>query len=265
MEIGEFWMCSCRQLNPHSEENCSKCSVEKESIFKSLDKDYLSNKHEEFIEQKRIQEEQLKQRLEEQKAAWQQKQAEIERVRNAQIAYERKLAFQKRMEAIEAEEKKKFTIKTIVIVIVIAITIVLIVTGIKTTTYNDELRNIATDSMESAFTNVYADIVSFEVKYTVEESEYRNNVQIGSTHTESVICKCKTVEGKTFWLEVPSDVYTGTIEYRGKNATDGFDDQYFVEPIRVNGRMTTFGHAVDNAPESLKDTLILSISYGGIE
>lgn len=188
------------------------------------------------------------------------RQKEEELARFAQVQHERNIAIQKRIAANEAAEKKKKIIKAIIIVVVIAIISVFIVKEAQKSAYNGELRNIGTDKMEASFTNVYADVVSFEPIYTIEESKFKGNVQIGYSQTASVICKCTTVEGTTFWLKIPSYTYTGTIEYRGEDTTDGYDDQYFDEPIRVRGRMTTFGKAVDNAPAHLENTLILSSS-----
>ena len=117
-------------------------------------------------------------------------------------------------------------------------------------------------NMSDDFYNVYADFISFKVEYTVSESKYKNDIQIGFSKIASVICKCTTVEGKEFWLIIPAGTYSGTIERRGKDTTSDYDDQYFSEPVRVRGYMTTFGKAVDNAPSYLEDTLILSCNGG---
>lgn len=187
-----------------------------------------------------------------------QRQEEIERQRIAEIQNERNLAILKRVAVQEAADKRKKIIKAIVIAIVVVLALILIINSARESAYNGQERNIAVGEMSDDFTNVYADVVSFKVEYTVTESKYKNDVQVGSSRTASVICKCTTVEGKEFWLRVPAWAYSGTIEYRGENPTSDYDDQYFSEPVRVRGYMTTFGSAVDNAPSYMEDTLILS-------
>lgn len=170
-------------------------------------------------------------------------------------------AIQELIAITEAKRKRNFGIKTIIIWAVFAIVAIVLVVEASKSAYNGVLRNIATDVMDDAFTNVYADVIFIEPTYTVEETKYKRNLKIGSPETSNVICNCTTVEGTTFWLMVPAWYYSGTIEYRGTNSTGGFDEQYFDEPIRLHGHMTTFKIAVDNAPANFENTLLLSI-YG---
>ena len=202
---------------------------------------------------KRVQSTQETQQLPEQLS-----QEEIEKNRIAQIQYERDLVIQKRIAVTEATNKRKKIIKRIIICVVAAIIAAGIIKVVIDSVHNSKLRNIAVGEMSDDFSNVYADVVSFKVVYTVTEEKYRNDIQIGSSETTSVICRCTTVEGKEFWLRIPAWTYSGTIEFLGENLTNDYDDQYFSEPIRVRGYMTTFGIVVDNAPSYLEDTLILS-------
>lgn len=182
--------------------------------------------------------------------------------KQTQIQRELILAAQKRLATIAATNKRKNILKRIIIITAIVIVILLIIKGVTDSAYRREERNIAVGEMRDEFTNVYADVVSFEVVYTIEETAYKGNIPVGSSNIESIVCKCTTVEGKMFWLSMPAEAYTETIEHRGKDSTVGYDDQYFDEPIRVYGSMTTFKKAVDNAPKNLENTLILS-SNGG--
>lgn len=164
--------------------------------------------------------------------------------------------------------KKRVTLITLIISIIAFILLIVLVADIgKKIAYNKQERNIAIGEMSEDFTNVYADVLSFEVEYTITASKFKNDIQIGSSRTESVICKCITVEGVEFWLRLPTYAYSGTIEYRGENPTSDYDNQYFSEPIRIRGYMTTFDNIADDVPSYYKDTLILSCdgSYSSIQ
>ena len=251
MQVGEFWRCSCGKTNTNVENKCVNCGTDRQIVFESLNEDFLTKRYAAYIENKRIAEEHIKQ-----------EQEELKRQRIAEIESERNLAVLKRVATAEAVNKKKKITNAIIIAIVSVLVIVfvpiLIINSAKESAYNGQERNIAVGKISDDFSNVYADVVSFEVFYTITRSKHKNNIQISSPQTSSVICWCTTIEGKKFWLKLFTSDYTATIERRGENSTSDYDDQYFSEPIRVRGYMTTFGSVVDNAPSHLEDTLILS-------
>ena len=109
----------------------------------------------------------------------------------------------------------------IVIIGIIAYVICSLRSSAKIRENNAILRNIGTDEIAVGYSNVYADVVSFDPRYIVEESKYEHDRQAGSTQETFVICSCQTVEGTTFWLIIPTWTYTGTIEYRGENWLNG--------------------------------------------
>ena len=253
-KFGAFWMCSCGCINHQAEELCCSCGSNVCVAFDALDEAFLADKYAEYVAAKQKQEEQARQEKEKLERAERESQEQRDRERLEQIQREKNIAIQKRIAAIEAIEKRNKIIKAVLIIVAIIVAVILIVNDAKESAYRNEERNIAVGEMRDEFNNVYADVVSFKPMYTVTTS--------GSVRSVRVICKCTTVEGTVFWLSIPDYSYTGTIEYRGENTTSGYDDQYFKEPIRVHGHMTTFENEADNPPAHLKDTLILSITGG---
>lgn len=253
-KFGAFWMCSCGSTNYQTEEVCCSCGTSSSVAFAALDEAFLADKYAEYVAAKQRRDEQARQEKEKRDRAERERQEQRERERLEQIQREKNIAIQKRIAVIESKEKRKKIIKAVLIIIAIIAAVILIVKESKESAYRNEERNIAVGEMRDEFNNVYADVVSFKPMYTVTTS--------GSIRSTRVICKCTTVEGITFWLSIPDYSYTGTIEYRGENTTSGYDDQYFKEPIRVHGYMTTFGDEADNPPAHLKDTLILHIAGG---
>jgi len=150
---------NCGNTLPLDSEFCQYCGIKLKEIIQTNSP--KSNETEQLLSEK------LK------------RQKEEELARLAQVQHERNIAIQKRIAANEAAEKKKRIIKAIIIVVVIAIVSVFIVKEAQESAYNGELRNIGTDKMEASFTNVYADVVSFEPIYTIEESKFKGDVQIG--------------------------------------------------------------------------------------
>lgn len=123
----------------------------------------------------------------------------------------------------------------------------------------DEIE-ITTESIYG-LSNIYADVVLFSVYGTVETTVYQNGFKLSSTDT-LVVCQCITVEGKEFWLSVPTWIYSHEIEGRGENYAIGYDSQYFSDPLRVVGRMRSFDTIAENVPAELKDTPVLQVIDG---
>ena len=116
VQIGGFWRCSCGIINTNTENNCVNCGCDKHIVFNALNKNFLAERQAAYIEKKRIEEENLKQKRE------QQRQEELERQRIAEIQKERNLSILKRNVATEAANKKR----KIMIVIIIALAAILL-------------------------------------------------------------------------------------------------------------------------------------------
>ncbi len=180
--------------------------------------------------------------------------------RQIRLQNEIAIAMQKRNIISQMQANKERRIKrTILFAVVAFVAVCLIITAIDIAYWEIE-RNFDVDEISDECMNVYADIVYFEPYYIIEETEYKGNIQIGEAEENRILCKCRTVGGKTVWLEIWVWDYTGTIEYRGENPTSDYDVQYFDEPIRVRGFISTFQKEIDNAPEGMEDTLVLFVS-----
>ena len=259
MQIGEFWMCSCGKINANSEKECAKCGCDKQTVFNALDEDFLADRYSVYIENKRIEEEKIKQQREKQRIAEQQRQEELERQRIAEIQNERNLAILKRVAATEAANKKKKIIKTIVICVIIAIVAFFIIKGIIDNAHNSELRNFATQTMNEDYANVYADVVSMEPEYFV----YRYNTtkygtKIGNGDLWEVVCRCKTVEGKTIWATFfyqyyPEGDYSDN-ESDYKSFTYSFDN-----PLRLVGSVDTAHQVIDELEDAIGNVFVLDV------
>jgi len=112
---------------------------------------------------------------------------------------------------------------------VVALILIGIISSAIDSAHNSELRNLATETMNDDYTNVYADIVSMEPEYFVYTSYNSSSYDISE-----VICKCKTVEGKTIWVAV--DIW----EYPGGSSTseERNEAQYYSKsnPKRIVGK-----------------------------
>lgn len=252
MQIGEFWMCSCGKINANSEKECANCGCDKETVFNALDEDFLAERYSAYIENKRIEEEKLKQERERKRLIEQQRQEELERQRVAEIQNERNLAILKRVAVQEAADKRKKIIKIIIISVVVALILIGIISSAIDSAHNSELRNFATETMNDDYTNVYADIVSMEPEYFVYTKS--NSTYLGITE---VICKCITVEGKTIWIAV--DIY----EYPGGSSTseERNEAQYYSKsnPKRIVGAVTTSGKVMDDLERRIGDVFVLDV------
>lgn len=253
IQIGEFWMCSCGKINADTENDCINCGCTKQIVFNALDEDFLADRYSAYIENKRIEEEKLKQERERKRLIEQQRQEELERQRVAEIQNERNLAILKRVAVQEAADKRKKIIKIIIISVVVALILIGIISSAIDSAHNSELRNFATETMNDDYTNVYADIVSMEPEYFVYTSYNSSPYDISE-----VICKCKTVEGKTIWVAV--DIW----EYPGGSSTseERNEAQYYSKsnPKRIVGSVTTAGKVMDELEDRIGDILVLDVT-----
>ena len=181
-----------------------------------------------------------------------QQSAEAEYLRQEQIRQERNSALAKRVVATQTAEKKKRVIKIIIIsIIVVAIAIGIICAAIDSA-HNSELRNFATETMKDEYNNVYADVVSIEPEYFV----YTSN---GSTYREitEVVCRCKTVEGKTIWVVFFSWKYPGG----SANNEDAYETLTYSKsnPARISGYVTTSGSVIKQLENSIGDVFVLRV------
>lgn len=246
MQVGDFWMCSCGQINANDEENCIQCKCEKQIVFDALNTEFLEERHTEYEEKIR--------EIEELRLLAKQKRQEEER----------DLAIQKRIVATMAENKRKKKIKAIIISIIISISVILVAISMVETrranVYRAQLRNFATETMEDSFTNVYADVVSinpmfytYEQPTTVSYSRYEEDKRLNQ-----VICHCKTVEGKYIWATFSYR------EYPGINYSRNIDDYNMLtyssqSPMRLVGKVDTASQVNERLEFSLGDVFVLNV------
>ena len=260
MQVGEFWMCSCGKINANIENDCINCGCSKQIVFNALDENFLAERYSAYIENKRIEEEKLKREREKHRLIEKQRQEELERQRMAEIQKERNLAILKRVAATEAANKKKKIIKTIVICVIVAVVAFFIVKGIIDNAHNSELRNFATQTMNEDYTNVYADVVSMEPEYFV----YRYNTtkygtKIGNGDLWEVVCRCKTVEGKTIWATFFYQYYP-----EGDYSDNEDDYKSFTyrsdNPLRIVGSVDTAHQVIDELEDAIGNVFVLDVS-----
>lgn len=181
-----------------------------------------------------------------------QQSTEAEYLRQAQIRQERNSALAKRVVATEVANKKKRIVKIIIISIVVAAIVIGIVCAAIDSAHNSELRNFATETMKDEYNNVYADVVSIEPEYFV----YTSN---GSTYREitEVVCRCKTVEGKTIWVVFFSWKYPGG----SANNEDAYETLTYSKsnPARISGYVTTSGSVIKQLENSIGDVFVLRV------
>lgn len=259
VQIGVFWMCSCGTVNSNAEEICVNCGAGKQTVFKALDEDFLSERYAAYIENKRIKEEELEREQENQRHIEQQRQAEIEHQRLYQIQNERNLAIQKRIATTEAASKKKKIIKAIIICVVVAIIAIYIAKGAIDSAHNGELRNFATQEMSDNYTNVYADIVSVEPEFFIYSYNTTNDgTKIGNGDLSKIVCKCKTVEGQNIWATFLSEYYP-----EGNSSQNEDDYKPFTyssdNPIRLVGGVDTAHQVIDELEYNIGNVFVLNV------
>ena len=106
--------------------------------------------------------------------------------------------------------------------------------------------------MKDEYNNVYADVVSIKPEYFVYTSS-------GTTYREitEVVCKCKTVEGKTIWVVFFSWKYPGG---SAKNE-DAYETLTYSKsnPARVTGYVTTSGSVINQLESSIGNVFVLRV------
>ena len=251
-KFGSFWMCSCGCINHQAEELCCSCGTKACVAFDALDEAFLADKYAEYVAAKQKQEEQARQEKEKRERAERVRQEQRERERLAQIQREKNIAIQKRVAAIEAENKQKKIITAVIVVIVVAIIAVLIVQSTRERAFNGQLRNFATETMNDDYTNVYADVVSMEPEYFVTTKS--GSSYLGITE---IICKCKTVEGKTIWVTINTWDYPGGSSYD----EDKNEAQYYskTNPMHLTGTVTTAEKVVDRLGNAIGNVFVLDV------
>lgn len=251
-KFGAFWMCSCGCINHQAEELCCSCGANVCVAFDALDEAFLADKYAEYVAAKQKQEDQARQEKEKRERAERVCQEQRERERLAQIQREKNIAIQKRVAAIEAENKRKKIITAVIVVIVVAIIAVLIVQSARESAINSQLRNFATETMNDDYTNVYADVVSMEPEYFVTTKS--GSSYLGITE---IICRCKTVEGKTIWVTINTWDYPGGSSYD----EDKNEAQYYskTNPVRLTGTVTTAEKVVDRLENSIGNVFVLDV------
>ena len=251
-KFGAFWICSCGCINYHAEEMCCSCGTTACVVFDALDEAFLADKYAEYVAAKQKREEQTRQERERRERAERERQEQRERERLAQIQREKNIAIQKRVAAIEAANKRKKIITAAIVIIVVAIIAVLIVQSARESAFNGQLRNFATETMDDDYTNVYADVVSMEPEYFVTTKS--GSSYLGITE---IICRCKTVEGKTIWVTINTWDYPGGSSYD----EDKNEAQYYskTNPVRLTGTVTTAEKVVDRLENSIGNVFVLDV------
>lgn len=169
------------------------------------------------------------------------------------------MAILKRIEATQNAEKRKEKIKIIVGVIIAILITVFIVIKVQKSQYNAQLRNFATESMSEDYTNVYADVVSIEPMYFVYQYKAnRYGTQIGSEQIWDVVCKCKTVEGKTIWISVFYQYYPGG-NYFSNEADYKAITYSSNNPKRITGDVDTARQVVSELESKIGSIYVLDV------
>ena len=172
-----------------------------------------------------------------------------------QVPAERREEFLKFLVEDAQKRKKKKCIKSVVIAIVLVIAAVFAVKGIIEYAYNNELRNMATEEMHSDYANVYADVVSINPVYMLNQiTTYSHGGGVGS---QDIICKCKTVEGTHVWVAIskydyPSDVYSLPGQYK----TVTFEPEH---PARLSGYIMTSEEISDKLKVAIGGAYVLRV------
>lgn len=151
---------------------------------------------------------------------------------------------------IDADKRNKI-IKISIIAAIAIVILVLIISSAVNSARNAELRNFATETMNEDYTNVYADVVSIEPEYFVYTSYSGSSYMISE-----VVCRCKTVEGKSIWVTIDRGDYPG-----GGWDEDDFESKtyYQFNPMRLTGRVTTSGDVIEKLANSIGDVFVLEV------
>lgn len=176
-----------------------------------------------------------------------------------QIQNELNLVLQKRMIAAEAEQKRRKKLKTILVLLAILIASAFIVNGIMKEAYYSELRNMATDDMDSRFDNVFADVISIEPEYFVYHyNTTKYGTKVGDGDLWDVVCKCETVEGKTIWASFFYQYYpTGNhSKYEVSYQPCFYEPE---KPLRLTGYVNTARQIVDELEAEIGNVYVLDV------
>ena len=164
-----------------------------------------------------------------------------------------------RFAAVEAANKRKKKIKTFVILTAVVLIAILLLKEMRDNAYQGELRNFATDVMDDSFTNVYADVVSMQPRYfvyTYEETSY--GTRKGDETLWEVVCKCKTIEGKTIWATFFYQYYP-----EGDYSQNEDDYKSFTytpnNPLRIFGSVDTAHQVHDELEDAIGDVFVLDV------
>lgn len=151
---------------------------------------------------------------------------------------------------LDADKRNKI-IKISIIAAVAVVILILIISSAVNSARNAELRNFATETMNEDYTNVYADVVSIEPEYFVYTSYSGSSYMISE-----VVCRCKTVEGKSIWVTIDRGDYPG-----GGWDEDDFESKsyYKFNPMRLTGRVTTSGDVIEKLANSIGDVFVLDV------
>ena len=256
--VGCFWQCSCGSINTDAEAYCNHCKQNQKELFELTNTNLLQERLSAYELEK---EAQAKIEAEEKRMmdlAQQEEQARIRAENEIRIRNERNLAVLKRKEAAQIAEKRRKKIKIIVGVVIAILITVYIVTDVKKSNYNRQLRNFATESMSEDYTNVYADVVSIEPVYFVYEYKSRYGVKTGSGNLWDVVCRCKTVEGKTIWISVFYQYYPGG--NCSKNEEDYKTITYSTSnPKRITGYVDTARQVVYELESQIGNIYVLNV------
>ena len=168
-------------------------------------------------------------------------------------------ALQQREATILAVEKKKKRNKKIVIAIISVIFIFLIALTIKNVSYNAQPRNMATETMDANYTNVYADVVSVKPKYIIYKyNTTKSGYKIGDGEIWEIVCQCKTVEGKYIWASFFYQKYPG-----GNYSKDEKDYKELSysrsNPLHLTGNINTARQVSKELDETFNDILFLNV------
>lgn len=178
---------------------------------------------------------------------------DFEQKRQDHIQDELNVAIQKRILVTEMTNKKNNKITTISAIIIGIIVIVIIALGtikeMHDRAYREEFRNFATESMDEHFTNVYADVVYIEPQYFL----YKNY------DLWEIICKCKTIEGKTIWTTIFYQYYPENNYSKDENNYKPY--QYSAnDPMRIIGSVDTAKQVADELERDIGNVFVLDVS-----
>ena len=177
----------------------------------------------------------------------------------AQRQNEKNSAIQNRIEATVISSIRENKIKIIILSIIIILAVIFIVVGARNNAYRAELRNFATETMNDSFTNVYADVVSIEPEYFVYKYDTtKYGTKIGNGDLSKIVCRCKTVEGKTIWAIFYSRFYPGGEYYRNEEDYKPFAYSYD-NPMRLVGGVDEAHQVVDELEDSIGNVFVLVV------